>query len=43
MMIQGFSSALMRLLQRDGHTVETATDGHAAHALLQGVLRSDPV
>jgi CheY-like chemotaxis protein len=31
----GILSALMRLLQRDGHTVETATDGQAAHALLQ--------
>ena len=31
----GILSALTRLLQRDGHTVETATDGQAAHALLQ--------
>ena len=31
----GILSALMRLLQRDGHTVETATDGQAALALLQ--------
>ena len=31
----GILSALMRLLQRDGHTVETATDGHAALDLLQ--------
>jgi len=31
----GILSALMRLLQRDGHTVQTATDGHAALALLQ--------
>jgi CheY-like chemotaxis protein len=31
----GILSALTRLLQRDGHTVQTATDGHAALALLQ--------
>ena len=31
----GILSALMRLLQRDGHTVETATDGQAALALLR--------
>jgi CheY-like chemotaxis protein len=31
----GFLSGLTRLLQRDGHLVETATDGHAALALLQ--------
>jgi CheY-like chemotaxis protein len=30
----GILSALTRLLQRDGHTVETATDGQAALALL---------
>jgi CheY-like chemotaxis protein len=30
----GMLSALTRLLQRDGHTVETATDGQAALALL---------
>jgi CheY-like chemotaxis protein len=31
----GILSGLMRLLQRDGHNVETATDGQAALALLQ--------
>src|SRR5262245_31540684 len=31
----GFLSGLTRLLQRDGHTVQTATDGQAALALLQ--------
>jgi CheY-like chemotaxis protein len=31
----GILSGLTRLLQRDGHTVETATDGQAALALLQ--------
>jgi CheY-like chemotaxis protein len=31
----GILSALTRLLQRDGHTVQTATDGQAALALLQ--------
>jgi CheY-like chemotaxis protein len=31
----GILSALMRLLQRDGHTVETATNGQEALALLQ--------
>jgi CheY-like chemotaxis protein len=31
----GMLSALTRLLQRDGHTVQTATDGQAALALLQ--------
>jgi CheY-like chemotaxis protein len=31
----GILSALTRLLQRDGHTVQTATDGQAALTLLQ--------
>src|SRR4029434_9129963 len=31
----GILSGLTRLLQRDGHTVQTATDGQAALALLQ--------
>lgn len=31
----GILSALTRLLQRDGHTVQTAPDGQAALALLQ--------
>ena len=31
----GILSALTRLLQRDGHTVQTATDGQAALAFLQ--------
>jgi two-component system NtrC family sensor kinase len=31
----GILRALTRLLQRDGHTVQTATDGQAALALLQ--------
>src|SRR5262245_4629349 len=31
----GFLSGLTRLLQRDGHLVESATDGQAALALLQ--------
>jgi CheY-like chemotaxis protein len=31
----GILSALTRFLQRDGHTVQTATDGQAALALLQ--------
>src|SRR5437763_1071787 len=30
----GMLSGLTRLLQRDGHTVQTATNGHAALALL---------
>jgi CheY-like chemotaxis protein len=31
----GFLNGLTRLLQRDGHIVESATDGQAALALLQ--------
>jgi len=31
----GILNALTRLLQRDGHTVQTATDGQAALAFLQ--------
>ena len=31
----GILSGLARLLQRDGHTVQTATDGHAALARLR--------
>ena len=40
----GILSALTCLLQRDGHTVETATDGQAALALLgEHGYDSDPV